>query len=84
MTDWTYVSQLPIDDWRNVPSAWIWTTLYHAEIDPLGLGDAVAGDDLDEICWVDITAIDIKDISPSHRQMFIQLRLHLKLGDKNE
>jgi 8-oxo-dGTP pyrophosphatase MutT (NUDIX family) len=71
--DWRYVCQVPINDWRNVPSQRTWSTLFVSEYERALGGEIKAGDDLDVVEWVDLSE-DIAKVSPSHHELFRRLR----------
>ncbi len=81
---WTYVCQVPVNDWRNTPTCQTWTTLFHVKIDADQYSAAVADDDLDEVHWVDIREVRNEEISPTHLPLFNALMRHLTIEQVKE
>lgn len=70
VSQWKYVCQLPVNDWRNVPSQQTWSTLYTTEDEPERF---VANDDLDSLEWVDLD-VSLSKVSVAHVEMFKRIK----------
>jgi len=81
---WSYVCQVPVNDWRNTKTCQTWSTLFHVELEPKRQCDAIADDDLDEVQWVNMRTVKIEDISPTHLPMFQTLLKYLNLDNDND
>lgn len=67
ITDPQYVGSFRIDDWRyRGERDQIKTILFKAR---KRFGDIRAGDDVEEVRWVDVTQVDLDDIVDNHRQL---------------
>lgn len=77
--DWSYVCQVPVNDWRNTKTCSTWSTLFMVDIGYNSTQNAKADDDLDEVHWVNMDAVADEEISPTHLPMFNLLKKKLGL-----
>ena len=68
----TYLGSFPIDDWRNTDDARIVTCLFTTKY---CWGQAKAGDDLEETCWMNLEKKHLELVYKPHRKLFEHLIL---------
>lgn len=64
-----YISVRRMDDWRYRQSSRVFTTLYGCYLETMPAWKA--GDDLENLCWLDATDESVDHIEPVHKELFM-------------